>query len=73
MNFYSQAGKGIGWLLSIAAINKARQLGGKTIYLESNTVLKPAINLYQKLGFQKVVRKPSPYNRCNIQMELSLT
>ena len=66
-------GKGIGFLLGRAAIDKARELGAKTIFLESNTVLKPAINLYQKLGFQKVVGQPSSYNRCNIQMKLDLT
>lgn len=65
-------GKGIGWLLGQAAINKARQLGAATVFLESNTILEPAIKLYQKLGFQKVVGQPSPYQRCNIQMELQL-
>jgi DNA-binding MarR family transcriptional regulator/GNAT superfamily N-acetyltransferase len=65
-------GNGIGWLLGQAAICKARELGAKTIYLESNTVLEPAIKLYQKLGFQKVVGPPSPYERCNIQMELKV-
>lgn len=65
-------GNGIGWLLGQAAIRKARELGAKTIYLESNTVLEPAIKLYQKLGFQKVVGQPSPYERCNIQMELKV-
>lgn len=65
-------GKGIGWLLGQAAINKARELGAKTVFLESNTVLQPAINLYQKLGFRKIVKHPSPYERCNIQMELKL-
>lgn len=65
-------GKGIGWLLGQAAINKARELSAETIFLESNTILKPAINLYQKLGFRKVVGQPSPYQRCNIQMELKL-
>ncbi|MBP0031252.1 bifunctional helix-turn-helix transcriptional regulator/GNAT family N-acetyltransferase [Roseofilum sp. Guam] len=65
-------GKGIGWLLGQAAINKARELRAETIFLESNTILKPAINLYQKLGFRKVVGQPSPYQRCNIQMELKL-
>lgn len=65
-------GKGIGWLLGQAAINKARKLGAKTVFLESNTALAPAINLYQKLGFQKTIRPPSPYERCNIQMELKL-
>lgn len=64
--------KGIGWLLGQAAINKARELGAKTVFLESNTVLEPAINLYQKLGFREINRHPSPYKRCNIQMELKL-
>lgn len=66
-------GKGIGWLLGQAAINKARELGAKSLYLESNTVLEPAIHLYQKLGFRKIVGHPSPYQRCNIQMEMNLT
>lgn len=65
-------GKGIGWLLGKAVINKARELGAKRVFLESNTVLQPAINLYQKLGFRKIVGQPSPYKRCNIQMELEL-
>ena len=65
-------GKGIGWLLGQAAIHKARELRAETVFLESNTILEPAINLYQKLGFRKVVGQPSPYERCNIQMELKL-
>jgi DNA-binding MarR family transcriptional regulator/predicted GNAT family N-acyltransferase len=68
----SARGKGVGWLLGQAAINKARQLGAKTVYLESNTVLEAAINLYQKLGFRKIIGNPSTYKRCNIQMELQL-
>jgi DNA-binding MarR family transcriptional regulator/N-acetylglutamate synthase-like GNAT family acetyltransferase len=65
-------GKKIGWLLGQAITNKARELGAKKVFLESNTRLEPAINLYHKLGFQKVVGQPSPYERCNIQMELKL-
>lgn len=65
----SAKGKGIGWLLGQAAIAKAQQLGANKLYLESNTILKPAINLYHKLGFKKVTGIPSPYERCNIQME----
>jgi DNA-binding MarR family transcriptional regulator/N-acetylglutamate synthase-like GNAT family acetyltransferase len=65
-------GKGIGWLLGNAAIERAKQLGANKLYLESNTILKPAINLYHKLGFKKVTGIPSPYVRCNIQMELSI-
>ncbi|MDJ0704892.1 MAG: bifunctional helix-turn-helix transcriptional regulator/GNAT family N-acetyltransferase [Leptolyngbyaceae cyanobacterium MO_188.B28] len=65
-------GRGVGWLLGRAAIAEAQGLGAKTIYLESNTALEPAIKLYQKLGFRKIIGPPSPYARCNIQMELKL-
>ena len=65
-------GIGIGWLLGNAIINKAKSLHAKKIYLESNTILKPAIKLYQKLGFEKVSGYPTPYERCNIQMVLKL-
>ncbi|WET01835.1 helix-turn-helix domain-containing GNAT family N-acetyltransferase [Flavobacterium sp. YJ01] len=63
-------GKSIGWLLGKAIAEKAKELGAKKIYLESNTILKPAINLYYKLGFEKVFGLETPYKRCNIQMEL---
>jgi len=63
-------GKNVGFLLANAVVEKAKSLGASKIYLESNTILKPAINLYHKLGFQKVAGKPTPYTRCNIQMEL---
>jgi len=65
-------GKSIGFLLGKAAIRFATDWGASTIYLESNTILKPAINLYQKLGFQKIAGHSTPYKRCNIQMELIL-
>ena len=65
-------GKNIGWLLGQTVVNAAKELGASKIYLESNTVLKPAINLYHKLGFKKVVGRATPYERCNIQMELQL-
>jgi DNA-binding MarR family transcriptional regulator/GNAT superfamily N-acetyltransferase len=65
-------GKNIGWLLGQAVIKKAKLLGASKLYLESNTILAPAINLYHKLGFQKVVGHATPYERCNIQMELLL-
>jgi len=65
-------GKGIGWLLGRACLEKARALGATRVYLESNTRLKPAISLYHKLGFRKIAGPPSPYERCDIQMELTL-
>ena len=65
-------GKHIGWLLGRAVVRKAREFKAHRIYLESNTVLTPAINLYRKLGFIEIIGQPSPYERCNIQMELIL-
>jgi GNAT superfamily N-acetyltransferase len=65
-------GKSIGYLLGRAVIERAKKLGAKRVYLESNTALKPAINLYYKLGFEKITGQPSPYERCNIQMEIRL-
>jgi DNA-binding MarR family transcriptional regulator/N-acetylglutamate synthase-like GNAT family acetyltransferase len=65
-------GKKIGWLLGQEIINTAKELGAAKIFLESNTILKPAISLYQKLGFQKITGLATPYKRCNIQMELDL-
>lgn len=66
-------GKNIGWLLGQAVVNAAKELGASKLYLESNTILKPAINLYHKLGFKKIVNRSTPYARCNIQMELILS
>ena len=65
-------GLGIGFLLGQACIGKARALGAWRVYLESNTTLKPAISLYHKLGFRKVAGPLSPYERCNIQMQIRL-
>lgn len=65
--------KNMGWLLGEAVIKTAREAGASKIYLESNTFLKPAINLYYKMGFQKIPGKhPTVYKRVNIQMELDL-
>ncbi len=63
-------GKGIGNILANAVIEKAKEHNAKSIYLESNTILKPAINLYRKLGFKEVHGLVSPYERSNIKMEL---
>lgn len=67
-----QQRKGLGLLLGLAIIKKAKSTGAKKIYLESNTILISAIELYKKLGFKEIIGPPSPYRRCNIQMELQL-
>lgn len=66
-------GKNMGWLLGQAVIATAKELGASKLFLESNTLLQPAISLYYKLGFQRIEGPPSPYKRANIQMELALT
>jgi ubiquinone/menaquinone biosynthesis C-methylase UbiE/GNAT superfamily N-acetyltransferase len=65
-------GKRVGWLLAQAVIEKAISLNANYLYIESNTVLEPAIRLYRKLGFTEVYGRATPYERCNIQMELKL-
>lgn len=65
-------GKGVGFLLGKAAIDWAKEQGAKTIFLDSNTKLQPAINLYKKLGFIEVTGFDSPYNRVDIQMMLTI-
>lgn len=66
-------GNGLGALLAQAALAKAKILGAKKVYLESNTILAPAIHLYRKLGFYEITDHQSPYQRCNIQMAIDLT
>lgn len=68
----SVMGNNTGSLLGAAVIEGAKSMGAEKIFLESNSILKPAINLYKKLGFKKVSGMPSPYKRCNIHMKLKL-
>lgn len=65
-------GMGIGYQLGLSALDKAREMGAKRVYLETNSILQPAINLYQKLGFRVVKSRPSPYDRCDVQMAITL-
>jgi len=65
-------GKGIGYRIGMHILAHAKKLGASSVYLESNTQLTPAITLYKKLGFKRSVGQPSPYARCNIQMEHDL-
>lgn len=65
-------GLGIGFALGQIIIDKAKALGGQTLFLETNAILKPAINLYHKLGFTDIKNRPSPYERSNVQMMMPL-
>ena len=64
-------GRNIGKLLGEAIIQKAKEKGGKELFLETNQRLIPAISLYKKLGFKEVIPDvPSVYERSNYRMEL---
>ncbi len=65
-------GKGIGLLLMNAILDEAKKLGAKKLFIETNTVLSTAINLYKKVGFKKISGYASPYERSNYHMELIL-
>jgi GNAT superfamily N-acetyltransferase len=65
-------GKKIGYLLGKAVIEKAKALGASTVFLVSNTRLKPALGLYHKLGFTEIPLDSREYKRTDIKMELSL-
>ncbi|RYY66303.1 MAG: GNAT family N-acetyltransferase, partial [Chitinophagaceae bacterium] len=54
-------GLGIGRLLGERILAIARERGAETVFLESNTILAPAMALYPKLGFREVPHRPSPY------------
>jgi N-acetylglutamate synthase-like GNAT family acetyltransferase len=60
----------IGYKLGIYFKEKAKAMGAKRIWLESNRVLTPAISLYKKLGFNEIPIDYTPYARADIRMEL---
>lgn len=63
-------GLGIGGLIGEAAINKAKEMGAKRVYLETNSSLTPALTLYAKLGFVCIENFTSPYERADVAMEI---
>ncbi|WP_282089374.1 GNAT family N-acetyltransferase [Streptomyces tendae] len=67
-------GRGIGRLLIVAAIDRAKALGGTRLFLGTNTKLAPAIHLYEDAGFVRIPRNRLPvsdyYARADVLMEL---
>lgn len=53
-------------------IDFAKEKNAKKIFLVSNRILKPALNLYSKYGFIEVPMDETDYDRADIQMELNL-
>jgi len=67
-------GQGVGRLLLLKALDKARELNVKKICLESNSKLERALTLYQHCGFTELPHPngKSDYARADIYMELAL-
>ena len=68
-------GRGIGRALLRYAIAEACADGARSLFLGSNSALKPAIALYESAGFRHVPPSQLPdmhYSRANVFMELPL-
>ena len=67
-------GHGLGRRLVEATLTGAKERGIPKLILETNAQLKPAIRLYESVGFE---RKPFPhqseYSRADVYMEMALT
>ena len=62
-------GGGIGRMLVLACISKYREIGGRRLYLESHSSLKPALCLYEAVGFERrPPPRPSEYQRADVYM-----
>ncbi len=71
----SHRGQGVGKMLLARADEEARSMGARRIWLETNTKLGPAIALYSAHGYRDLSMgeyHPTPYSRCNVQMEKTL-
>jgi putative acetyltransferase len=56
-------GRGLGRELLVKMIEKARNMGYMRVYLETASVLKQAVHLYESAGFKPVEVKHTP--RCD--------
>ncbi len=69
----SARGRGYGDRLVEAAIAFARSTPARTLMLQSNSRLSPALTLYRKHGFRDVPLDPGTgYSRADIQLEIPL-
>jgi len=55
--------RGIGGALIAAAIDRARSMGARDLYLRTDPVLEDAVRLYRRVGFRRIARDPLGYCR----------
>lgn len=64
-------GRGIGKKLMESAIRRARRLSANEVIICTNSVLKPAMTLYDKMGFSRVeLPIAAKYQRCDTTFQL---
>lgn len=68
----SARGRGYGDLLMDVTVDFARRAGASKVVIVSNTVLTPAIRLYEKHGFVRVPLDHERFARANIRLERPL-
>jgi len=69
-------GRGIGYALARAVIDRAREQDARYLYLQTSPQLAAACRLYRRLGFRRVKRHPltgDAYSRCTIAMRLDIS
>jgi ribosomal protein S18 acetylase RimI-like enzyme len=64
--------RGIAQALSYASFYKAKDLGATEVVLFSNSILTPAIALYEKLGFRHMVLENGEYERSDVKMSIRI-
>ncbi|MES2668962.1 MAG: GNAT family N-acetyltransferase [Pseudomonadota bacterium] len=63
-------GLGIGRALMEAAIDEFQRCDGRTLFLETNSKLTPAVRLYESMGFERQasIKPDSHYDRADVYM-----
>jgi len=65
-------GQGIGRLMMVEIIARARSRGASALEIISSTKLAPALKLYRSFGFEDVPLQSDAYERGNIALRLCL-
>jgi putative acetyltransferase len=63
-------GRGLGKFLLEHALAESKRLGFRRVFLETATVLREALNLYRRAGFQQCEATHTCAKRCDMAMEL---
>jgi ribosomal protein S18 acetylase RimI-like enzyme len=64
--------RGIAEALSHTSLQKAKELGATTVLLYTNSILAPAIRLYEKIGFRHIDVEPGTYKRADVKMVIDV-